>query len=98
MDNASTNCPKPRGVMEAMARFAWECSVSPGRRSHAMDRRLRKVVANGGIPEEPDLNGTTDYLYGGQQCVEERSGTSQLLCQYVWGRYIDELIQQKEVE
>lgn len=30
LDNASTSCPKPHGVMEAMAQFARECGVSPG--------------------------------------------------------------------
>ena len=42
---------------------------------------------------------TTDYLYWGDQCVEERAPNSDedtVLRQYVWGQYIDELVQQRE--
>ena len=60
----------------------------------ALGRRIRKVVANGGIPEDSGLNGTTDFLYSGVQCVEERDGTDNAVRQYVWGQYVDELIQQ----
>jgi YD repeat-containing protein len=71
----------------------------------ALGRRIRKEVENGGIPEDPDLNGTTDYLYAGVRCLEERDpfggeeeGEDTPLRQYVWGLYVAELIQQREVE
>jgi len=70
----------------------------------ALGRRIRKTVSNGGLTADiPD--GTTDYLYSGVQCVEERNpfGGEQEdedtpLRQYVWGRYVDELIQQRDIE
>ena len=45
LDNASTSCPKPHGVMEAMAQFARECGVSPGRGSHALARDCERRIA-----------------------------------------------------
>jgi RHS repeat-associated protein len=60
----------------------------------AMGRRVRKVITNGGITGTLP-NGTTDYLYDQNQCVEERDGSNSHAKQYVWGVYIDELIQQK---
>jgi RHS repeat-associated protein len=59
----------------------------------AMGRRVRKVVSNGGVPNDSALNGTTDYLYSQEQCVEERNGSNATTRQYVWGIYVDELIQ-----
>jgi RHS repeat-associated protein len=44
-------------------------------------------------------NGTTDYIYQGVQCIEERIDVDTFdtpVRQYVWGRYIDELIQMRE--
>jgi cysteine desulfurase family protein len=35
MDNAATSFPKPRGVMDAMVRFAAECGANPGRGGYA---------------------------------------------------------------
>jgi RHS repeat-associated protein len=60
----------------------------------AMGRRVRKVITNGGITGTL-TNGTTDYLYDQNQCVEERDGSNSHTKQYIWGVYIDELIQQK---
>jgi len=60
----------------------------------AQGRRIRKVVTNGGITGTIP-NGTTDYLYSGWQAVEERDGSNDHTRQFVWGVYIDELIQQK---
>ncbi|QNN23312.1 hypothetical protein HED60_13850 [Planctomycetales bacterium ZRK34] len=59
--------------------------------------RMRKVISNGGLSGSiPD--GTTDYIYNsGWQCVEERNGSNVVQKQYVWGVYIDELIQQNNV-
>jgi len=60
----------------------------------ALGRRIRKVVSEGGLSGAiPD--GTTDYLYADQQCVEERNGSNAVTKQFVWGVYIDELIQLK---
>ena len=69
----------------------------------ALGRRIRKVVENGGIPGDSNLNATTDYLYSGVQCIEERDmagtpPTDDVVRQYVWGQYVDELIQQREVD
>jgi hypothetical protein len=50
--------------------------------------------AYGGLPGDLD-NVTTDYLYSGVQCVEERDGSDAVQRQYVWGLYVDELIQQE---
>jgi len=66
----------------------------------AAARRIRKTVANGGLSEDIP-NATTDYLYQGLQCVEERNplggGGDSPLRQYVWGQYVDELIQQRDL-
>ncbi len=69
----------------------------------AMNRRIRKEIKNGGLPGTL-TNGKTDYLYRGVQCVEERDpegGVGQdedtPLRQYVWGAYVDELIQQRDL-
>ena len=70
----------------------------------AIGRRIRKEVENGGLPGDiPD--GTTDFLYAGDQCVEERNpfggeeeDEDTPLGQYVWGLYVDELIQQKDID
>lgn len=54
----------------------------------ALGRRVQKVV-----------NGTeTDFVYDGQQVIEERDDEADLLRQYVWGQYVDELVQQREYE
>lgn len=64
----------------------------------AQGRRVRKVVSNGGVDNNPAVDGTTDYLYSGSRCMEERDGSDNVLRQYVWGRYIDGLIQQREYD
>jgi RHS repeat-associated protein len=65
----------------------------------ALNRRVRKVVTNGGVTGSSALNGTTNYYYNGQRIIEDRyasTGTpTAATAQYAWGRYIDELIQQK---
>jgi len=66
-------------------------------RYDGLGRRIRRTVTNGGLPNESALNGTTDFVYLAIQCVEERSDADAVLRQYVWGRYVDELIQQKEL-
>ncbi len=58
----------------------------------AMNRRVRKTVTNGGLPGDIP-NGTTDYIYLGNQVVEERNAGNTPIRQYLWGTYVDELIQ-----
>ena len=62
----------------------------------ALGRRIVKTVSNGGLPGNLP-NVATVYLYAGSQCVEERDSAENAVRQYVWGRYIDELVQQKEL-
>jgi hypothetical protein len=57
--------------------------------------RVRKVISNGGLSGTIP-NGTTDFIYNsGWQCVEERDATNNPTKQYIWGIYIDELIQMR---
>jgi hypothetical protein len=60
----------------------------------ATGRRIQKIVTNGGLSGNIP-NGTTHYLYTAWQCVEECDGFGSPLKQYVWGIYIDELLQQR---
>jgi RHS repeat-associated protein len=60
----------------------------------ATGRRIQKIVTNGGLSGNIP-NGTTHYLYTGWQCLEECDGFGSPLKQYVWGIYIDELLQQR---
>ena len=65
----------------------------------ALNRRIRKVVSNGGLSGTiPD--GTTDCIYLDWRCLEDRnpdggeeSSTDTPIIQYLWGIYLDELIQ-----
>ena len=64
----------------------------------ALNRRVRKTITNGGTTGNiPD--GMTDYIYMGNQVVEERNpfggsgSTDTPIRQYIWGTYIDECIQ-----
>ncbi|HEX8912542.1 MAG TPA: RHS repeat-associated core domain-containing protein [Humisphaera sp.] len=41
---------------------------------------------------------TMRFVYDGTQVVEERGGSGAVLRQYVWGQYVDELVQQREYE
>jgi RHS repeat-associated protein len=61
----------------------------------ALGRRIRKTISNGGLGGGI-ANGTTDYLYAGNQCIEERNASNAPTRQFVWGLYIDELIQLRE--
>ena len=64
----------------------------------AFNRRIRKTISNGGL-FGGIANGTTDCLYLGSQVLEERDpfggtgSTDTPIRQYIWGTYIDELIQ-----
>ncbi len=58
----------------------------------AMNRRVRKTIFDGGLTGNIP-NGTTDYVCMGNQVMEERSSSNAPIRQYVWGTYIDELIQ-----
>ncbi len=60
----------------------------------AMNRRIRKEIFNGGL-SGTITNGTTDFTYNTDwQSVEERNGSNEPVKQYIWGVYIDELLQQ----
>jgi len=63
----------------------------------AFGRRMSKVVSNGGLPGDSTLNGTTVFGYDGWRVVEDSDGAGTALRQYVWGRYIDELIQMRTI-
>jgi RHS repeat-associated protein len=65
----------------------------------ALNRRIRKVVSNGGLSGTVP-NGTTDFIYSGWRCLEDRNpfggeegSTDTPNAQYVWGMYLDELLQ-----
>jgi RHS repeat-associated protein len=66
----------------------------------ALNRRIRKTVSNGGLSGTIP-NGTTDCVYSGWRCVEERSpfggsgSTDTPTIQYIWGIYLDECLQQR---
>ena len=74
--------------------YTWDALnrlVAAGSSAHyvydALDRRIRKTVS--GV--------VTDCLYSGWQCVEDRDVSNNPSVQYVWGIYLDELVQQKNV-
>ena len=48
----------------------------------ALNRRIRKTVS-----------GTTDCIYSGWRCVEDRNVSNVPSVQYIWGIYLDELLQ-----
>jgi len=55
----------------------------------ARGRRVSKAVSNTG-----QWDCTYNYYYDGDQMIEERNGSNQVLKQHVWGlTYVDELIQ-----
>ncbi|MEX2189055.1 MAG: hypothetical protein WD875_19765, partial [Pirellulales bacterium] len=63
----------------------------------AFGRRVRKVVSNGGLNNNVP-NVELDFVYSGWRCVEERDMTGDANTpyrQYVWGIYLDELLQLK---
>ncbi|MBE7457798.1 MAG: hypothetical protein HS102_14420 [Planctomycetia bacterium] len=54
----------------------------------ALGRRIEKIVSNSG-----DLDGTFRYWYHGQQMIEVRDGSSNVLTQAYYGtQYIDEIV------
>ena len=64
----------------------------------ALNRRIQKTISNlddgyGGLTGDIPA-GTTDYLYDGQQIIEERNDGSPTAWTkvYFWGQYIDELM------
>lgn len=61
----------------------------------AVGRRVRKSVSNGGLSGGIP-NGTVDYIYHKSQCFEERDGSNNATKQYLWGQYVDELVQQRD--
>ena len=64
------------------------------------NRRIRKTVSNGGLSGTIP-NGTTDCVYSGWRCVEERNpfggggSTDTPTSQYIWGIYLDKCLQQR---
>jgi YD repeat-containing protein len=56
---------------------------------YAYDAFGRRVLSTSG-------GSGTLYVHSGDQVVEERSTGGTLLRQYVWGQYVDELVQQRE--
>ena len=63
---------------------------------HSSLAALRSAAAgtysNGGLTGSIP-NSTTDYIWSGSRVVEERNAGNTPVRQYVWGTYIDELIQ-----
>ena len=64
----------------------------------ALGRRIQKTIADlseglGGLTGDIPA-GTTDYLYDGQQIIEERNDSAPTVWTkvYFWGQYIDELM------
>ncbi|GMU26372.1 MAG: RHS repeat-associated core domain-containing protein [Planctomycetia bacterium] len=54
----------------------------------ALGRRVEKVISNSG-----DLDGTFRFWYNGQQMIERRDGSSNVLMQVYYGtQYIDEIV------
>ncbi|OQB84023.1 MAG: tRNA nuclease WapA precursor [Planctomycetes bacterium ADurb.Bin126] len=73
----------------------------------SLGRRVRKEIPDlggglGGLTGDIPA-GTTDYVYSGIQCVEERNpfggggSTDTAIRHYVWGLYVDELVQQRDL-
>ncbi|MDC0936556.1 Calx-beta domain-containing protein, partial [Pirellulales bacterium] len=54
----------------------------------AVGRRVRKTVTN-----SQALDGVTRFYYDGHRVIEERDGENQLTQQYVYGIYVDEVLQ-----
>jgi RHS repeat-associated protein len=55
-----------------------------------LSRRCRKVVSNGGIRNDPSLDGVTDFYYSGWRVFEERGADDAPTQQYTWGNHLDE--------
>lgn len=54
------------------------------------NRRLRKVITNGGL-EGTTPNGRTDFYYDGWRVMEEHDVNDAILQQYTYGNYLDEV-------
>ena len=46
MDNAATSFPKPKGVLEAMTRYATDCGASAGRGGYAEAAESGKLLSD----------------------------------------------------
>ena len=54
-----------------------------------LGRRIVKKITN-----SDDWDATYHYYHDGDQCIETRNGSDQVIKQHVWGGlYIDELVQ-----
>jgi len=58
----------------------------------ASGRRTGKIVFNGGIANDPSVNGMTDFYYDGWQVVEERDAGDFTTQQFVYGTNVNELL------
>jgi len=68
---------------------AWGSGVDVAYSYDALGRRVRRASASSGQ--------SVDYVPFGQQVLEERTTADNTLArQYVWGQYVDELVQQRE--
>ena len=57
----------------------------------ASNRRMQKVVQNGGLPDDETLDGTTRFYYHGWRVLEERDGSGDIQRQFTYGNYLDEV-------
>lgn len=60
----------------------------------AFGRRIRRTISNGGLSGNIS-NGTNNCFYNMWQVVEEHDDADTPRIQFVWGHYIDELVQQR---
>ena len=61
-----------------------------------LGRRIRMEATHGGL--SGGLNEfMANYYYDGAQCIEEQDISHDPYRQYVWGQYVDELIQQRDI-
>lgn len=58
----------------------------------ALGRRIRKIVSNGGLHNNPNLDGVIHFYYLDWQVCEERDEADQIVKQYVYGNLIDEVL------
>jgi cysteine desulfurase family protein len=91
MDNAATSFPKPRGVLEAMTRFATECGASAGRGGYAeavesgrmlaeVRQRLCTMFNGGDARQFIFTSNCTDGLNLAIKGLVEPGGTGHAIC------------------
>ncbi len=60
-------------------------------RYDAFNRRVQRTTSDSAS------NFTHSYIYSGWRCIEKRDDSDTVLKQFIWGIYLDELIQQKNL-